>query len=186
MAKKKLKKEIDGKKRQHSRNFREELFEFLVDVRRDIADGAEFHRDFKPHTMPNPDDDFEADTDAEPGLYELFERSGLDISAPGHWQFLLIAMLNAMGPDWTRIITDWTETEKNRFLLDVLDQRSKGPKANREELCERLKLEKPGEYAATAGSLRVQLQLILKEKRDRVAKGTATDEEIALLQQFDG
>ena len=99
MAKKQLKKEMEGPKRQHSRNFREELFEFLDDLKLEIADGAEFDRDFKPHTMPNPDDDF--DTDVEPGLYELFERSGLDIAAPGHWQFLLVVILNTMGPDWT-------------------------------------------------------------------------------------
>ena len=57
---------------------------------------------------------------------------------------------------------------------------------NRLQLCELLKERRPKEFTMAAVSLRVQLQQILREKRRRVAEGTATEEEIELLKQFDG
>lgn len=178
VAKKQLKKQVEGPKKQHSRNFREELFEFLDDVKRGIEDGDEWEREFN---HPNEPDD-----ESEQGLAELFNRSGLDITAPGHWQFLLVAVLNAYGENWTRVFTDWTEGEKNRFLWAVLEQRSEGEKAGRLMLCQRLIQKQPKDYRMDGESLRVQLQNILKEKRDRAANETATDEDIKLLKQFDG
>ena len=177
MVKKRLKKEDAGPKKQHSRNFREELFEFLDDVKKDIEAGDEWPREFDPGS---PDDD------SAVALEQLFVRSGLDITAPGHWQFMLVAVLNAYGENWTRVFTDWTEGDKNQFLREIAEQRIEGENNSRLKLCERLHNSKPKEYPATPESLRIQLQNILREKRDRVANGTATEEDVELLKLFDG
>ncbi|MBW7964153.1 hypothetical protein [Bradyrhizobium sp. BR 10261] len=176
MTKKPLKKESEGPKRQHSRNFREELFEFLDDVKQGIEEGDDWESEFKPH-IP--------DEDSAPGLVEMFERAGLDINKPGHWQFMLVAVVNAYGEYWTRVTTDWTEDDKNRFLRDVVAQRIEGENNRRGLLCERLHNSKPNQYPATGESLRIQLQKILKEKRDCIANGTASAEDVELLKLFD-
>lgn len=173
MTKKPLKKASEGPKRQHSRNFREELFEFLDDVKRD---GDEWQPEFSPH-IP--------DEDSAPGLVEMFDRAGLDINAPGHWQFMLVAVVNAYANYWTRMTRDWTESDKNQFLRDVAAQRIEGENNRRGLLCERLHNSKPNDYPATGESLRIQLQEILREKRDRVASGRASEEDVELLKLFD-
>jgi hypothetical protein len=114
---KELKKQFEGPKKQHSRHFREELLEFLDDVKKGIDEGDEWGREFKPH-IP--------DEDTAPGLVEYFERSGWDITAPGHCQDMLFAVWNAYGKNWTRVVTTWPESEKNRFLRNLLDERLDG------------------------------------------------------------
>jgi hypothetical protein len=174
---KELKKQFEGPKKQHSRHFREELLEFLDDVKKGIDEGDEWGREFKPH-IP--------DEDTAPGLVEYFERSGWDITAPGHCQDMLFAVWNAYGKNWTRVVTTWPESEKNRFLRNLLDERLDGQSNSRIKLCERLHENNPKEYPAAAVSLRIQLQKILKEKRERVANESATDQDVELLKKFDG
>jgi len=173
VTKKTLKKASEGPKRQHSRNFREELFEFLDDVKRD---GDDWPGEFSP-LVP--------DEDSAPGLVEMFDRAGLDINKPGHWQFMLVAVVNAYAKYWTRVTTDWTESDKNQFLRDVIAQRIEGENNRRGLLCERLHNSKPDEYPATGESLRIQLQEILREKRDRFASGTTSEEDAELLKLYD-
>lgn len=174
MVKKRLKKEVDGPKKQHSRNSQEELFEFLDDVKRD---GDDWPGEFSP-LVP--------DEDSAPGLVEMFDRAGLDINKPGHWQFMLVAVVNAYANNWTRVTRDWTEGDKNQFLRDVAAQRIDGENNRRGLLCERLHNSKPSDYPASGESLRIQLQEILREKRDRVSSGTTSDEDVELLKLFDG
>ncbi|MGF6311895.1 hypothetical protein ABIB82_005872 [Bradyrhizobium sp. i1.8.4] len=177
MTKKPLKKASEGPKRQHSRNFRDELFEFLAEVKQGIEEGDDWEREFKPHVP---------DEDSAPGLVEMFNRAGLDINKPGHWQFMLVAVVNAYAKYWTRVTTDWTESDKNQFLRDVIAQRIEGENNRRGLLCESLHDSKPDEYPATGESLRIQLQEILREKRGRIANGTASEEDVELLNLFDG
>jgi hypothetical protein len=176
LAKKILKKQLPGKKKQHSRSFREEHWQFLDQVRKDyLEDGEEPIREFDPTV---PEDEIAA------GLAQMFERAGLDPTAPGHWQFMLVAVVNAYGRNWTRVPTDWSPTEKIRFAQEVLDRRISGEKkVGRLKLIKRLQKLKPHEYPGDTEGLRVQLQDILAEWR---ALGEhASEEEKALLRIYD-
>src|SRR4051794_11617666 len=106
MAKQPLKKQQEGPRKPHSRNFRAELYEFLDDVKKEIEGGEQFGREFEA-------DPKAIDDDCAVGLRDMFNRAGLDITAPGHWQFMLVAVVNAYGKNWTLVFTDWTESQKN-------------------------------------------------------------------------
>lgn len=179
MAKQPLKKEQAGPRRPHSRYFRDELKEFLGFIRSEIEGGEQFNREFEA-------DPKAIDDDCAVELEAMFNRAGLDITAPGHWQFMLVAVVNAYGNNWTRVTTDWTESQKNRALRDIANQRIEGENNTRLRLCERLIEKDRKSYPMDPETLRKQLQAILKEKRERAAAGRADEEDIELLRLYDG
>jgi hypothetical protein len=179
MAKQPLKKQQQSPRKPHSRYFREELYEFLDFIKSEIEGGERFEREFEA-------DPKAIDDDCAVGLINMFNRSGLDITAPGHWQFMLVAVVNAYGKNWTRVITDWTECQKNQFAREAAEQRIEGENNSRLELCKRLKEKDGKSYPMDAETLRKQLQAILKEKRERVDDGTADDEDVEILNLYDG
>lgn len=179
MTKKPMKKQRGGQQKPHSRHFRDELWDFLDFIKKEIEAGETFDREFE--SDPKAIDD-----DCAVGLSSMFERAGLDITAPGHWQFMLVAVVNAYGKSWTRVVTDWTESDKNELLRRAAAQRIDGENLSRLELCKRLQEKDRNSYPMDAETMRKQLQAILKEKRLRVAAGTARDEDIELLKLYDG
>lgn len=179
MAKQKLKKQQEGPRKSHSRHFRDELDEFLADVKKDIDGGAQFEREFEA-------DPKAIDDDCAVGLIAMFDKAGLDITAPGHWQFMLVAVVNAYGKNWTRVTTDWTESQRNRLLREAAEQRIEGENNSRLRLCERLIEKDRTSYPMDAETLRKQLQEILAEKRERVIAGTSNEEDVELLSLYDG
>lgn len=179
MTKKPLKKQHVGKRKPHSRYFRDELREFLDLIKTEIEEGETFAREFE--SDPKAIDD-----DCAVGLSNMFERAGLDITAPGHWQFMLVAVVNAYGKTWTRVTTDWTESDKSELLRGAAAQRIEGANNSRLELCRRLQETDRNSYPMDADTMRKQLQAILKEKRSRLATGTARDGDADLLKLYDG
>jgi hypothetical protein len=163
--------------RQKSRHFREMLQEVLSDFKDDMESDEPWSPDFDPYADTDPD--------AAPGLIELFQGSGMDLRAPGHWQILLVAVLNAIhreapGPDET-----WTPAKKNEFLRDMSQLRKEHRGVGILKLCEHLREEYPKKYLATAESLRTTFQKVLREKRDQIDRGEADPQTREWVQEFD-
>lgn len=172
MVKKPLKKEQPRKSRQLLIQRTKEFVEFMDTIKVDQG----IPREFNAH-VPHPEDVVR--------LAEMFERSGLDINAPGHWQSLLCTMANFfLDAPPTREVTDWTESGKNLFLRHLLAIKEKNPTCGQEKLCELLKERMPREYPADSKSLRTQLQNILREKKLRLNSGGAFEEDRTFLQAF--
>jgi hypothetical protein len=161
------------KKRPNSRNFRDYFIEHLKAVRKDNEIDGALDRRFSvdPKHFFEP----EATTD----LPDYFKQSGLDYTAPGHWQYLLVALTNAVHREHAgRKAT--TPDQNKRFRRGIVRLKLKNPSAKGRELCamwaneERAK----GRSPAHPESLRTsRLQPLLKEARERVANGTASMEE---------
>lgn len=151
---------------------REELMEVLDDLREDIEKGETFHREFSPEL---PDDG-----DLAPGLAELFQRSGLDPTAPGHWQLLLLTISNAMHPNWEGPKLKWA-VRKEMFMDRIAELRQERPASKRYDLCEEFKKERPGEHWPSAESLRLKVQEFLGIARDHRDANEASESELRWL-----
>lgn len=156
--------------------FREGLHDLLAVIKADVALGETF--------MPEFDKDTEID-EATAGLGEIFELSGLDINAPGHWQLLLVAVLNCYTAPAPRVATRWTRENERLFVSRIIDEREAGSSFGVERLCEVLKSKFPTDYPAVAATLRTEFQRIAREMKARVEKGYDKDgADASLLRKF--
>ena len=172
----KQKPEDNGETSSKNRYSRDDFLALLKDIKNDIAGGDGYEREFKPYVH---------DEDEAPGLLELFVQSGLDITAPGHWQHLLVAISNAIHDNWSGPTIVWTDSIKNMFMQRMSELERENTGLARLKLCEMFKNEMPQhEHWPSAGTLRDKFQKILKEKRTLVSEGKATDEEIDWVHQF--
>lgn len=180
LVKKPLKKEQPRKSRQELIERTKEFIEFMDIVREDFDqdDGTDEHDYVFSAHLP--------DHDSARRLAEMFERSGMDYRAPGHWQFMLVAMCNFFLDETpTRVATDWTRDDKYQFLTEIAQLEAKHGKTNRLSLCKMLREQKPKQYPADPDSLRVQLQKILREFREDLEIDALTPKEKKLLRAFD-
>jgi hypothetical protein len=152
-----------------SRNFRKRLSEFLIEFKEDTAEIENHPREFDDDPRSSTDPDCTGD------LAALFAKSGLDPTAPGHWQLLLVAVVNfatlqERGPD-----PKWTTEAKQKFLREMYELKRKYPEMSRTKLCEALKKKHANKepYFGTADSLRTKFQLFLQEWRDESRAGQA-------------
>jgi hypothetical protein len=124
--------------------------------------------------MPEFHNDTEID-ETTAGLGEIFELSGLDINAPGHWQLLLVAVLNCYVAPAPKVATRWTRENERLFVRRIVDQRESGSSLGIEKLCDVLKAKFPIDYPATAPTLRTEFQRITREMKVRVEGGYDKD-----------
>jgi hypothetical protein len=165
------------KRVQKSRKFRELFLEFLDELREDNERDGGPDRSFSDA----PPLDEVSTTD----LQEYFDRAGLDVSSPGHWQFLLVALTNAVHLERPGTKA-FTREENNAFLRDIAELKKKHDVA-RPKLCERWVDEEraAGRYPSTPGSSKTRLQDLLAILRELKAEGKATPDEIKWLAIID-
>ena len=167
----------ETKRVQQSRIFRELFLEFLDEIREDNERDGGPDRSFSDH--PPLDEDSTTD------LQEYFDRAGLDISAPGHWQFLLVALTNAVHLEQPGNKA-FTREENNEFLRDIAELK-KQHDVGRLKLCEMWvnKERSAGRHPSTPGSCKTRLQNLLATLRTLKAEGKATPDEIEWLAIID-
>lgn len=161
--------------------FRDEFWELLNAIRSDVDVGERFPRQFSP----------EFDSKICHGLREVFEISGLDVKAPGHWQLLLKGMLNAYSDRAARERTRWTRDSEKLFVRRVLNELALSPEktlnANGESdsIWQSIKNRFSKEYPAGEGSLRSQFLAIMKVFRILKSENSASDEELSLIEEYE-
>lgn len=167
------------KPRQHSRHFREEFLEFLDIVRSDVENGADFDRDFGVDTEIIFDPDLTTD------LGSYFKRSMLDYKAPGHWQFLFVALTNFVHLQ-QRGNKPFTRSENDDFLRDMAKFKQQHD-VGRTKLCEMWvdKERSEGRHPGTSTTNTTRLQNLLRTLRILKEEGKATPEEIEWLTIID-
>lgn len=171
-----------------SRNFRERLREFLIDWREDTAD-EEIRREFRH----DPETDLDPEVTGDLG--ELFRLSGLDPSAPGHWQLLTVAIVNFMTLREGGAPQRWTEEAKLQFMQDMFETKQEHPAAARSQLCLKLKRKYVEQglaqtaqgvlYSTDEESLRVRFQSLLRELKARAARGDLSQRQRRYLEAFE-
>lgn len=168
----------DSSKDGERRMFRESLHELLDVIKSDVGLGETFLPDFHEYEPEEIDE-------TTAGLREIFEFSGLSIDAPGHWQLLLIAVLNCYVAPAPRAATRWTRENERLFVHRVVCEREGGSTLGVEKLCEELKTKFPTDYPAVAATLRSEFQRITREMKSRVGGGYDKDgTDAALLRRL--
>ena len=170
--------ESENKKVQKSRHFRELFLEFLDVVREDVDDGESPFREF--HGDPNSLDD-----DCTTDLESYFDRAGLEVESPGHWQFLLVALVNHVHRE-QRGNKAFPKNENNDFLRDIAALK-KQHNVGRLKLCEMWvdNERAAGRYPGSSGTNRTRLQDSLTLLRAIKNAGKGTQEELEWLAIID-
>lgn len=162
-----------SREKPNSRYFRDYFVEHLKSVKKDNdIDGVIEKRFFvdREHFFEP-----EATTD----LPNYFSQAGLDYTAPGHWQYLLIALTNAVHREHGGR-RRFTPEDNKRFRRGIVNLKRKHPSAKGPELCrmwadqERASGRRPADSESVRTS---RLQPLLKKGRERVANGVASSEE---------
>lgn len=171
-----------------SRNFRERLREFLIEWREDTAN-EDLRREFQH------DPELDLDPEVTGDLGELFQISGLDPAAPGHWQLLTVAIVNFMTLREGGAPQRWTDEAKLQFLQDMFETKQEHPAVGRLQLCLELKRKyvEMGLAQTTQGwlysvdeeSLRVRFQSLLRQWKTRAARGGLSPRQRKYLEAFD-
>jgi hypothetical protein len=172
------KKKKPSNKKPNSRTFRDYFLKHLEFVKEDNELDGEMDRAFFV------DSELFLQPEATTDLPEYFKRAGLDYTAPGHWQYLLIALTNAVHREHAGRKPTTPEEEK-RFRRGIVMLKLKNPPAKGRELCRMwAEMEQAiGRHPADPESLRTTwLQPLLKKARERVANGTASKEERRFVQ----
>ncbi|MCK1326327.1 hypothetical protein IVA94_36795 [Bradyrhizobium sp. 156] len=161
------KKKVSGqgsasKRKPDSRNFREFFLQHLRFLKEDNEIDGVISRKFSvdPKSFFEP----EATTD----LPQYFELAGLDYTAPGHWQYLLIALANAIHLQHAGN-KPTTPDEDKKFRRAIIKLKAQHPTARGGELCamwaeqERAKGRRPADPESLRTS---RLQPLLKQAAD--------------------
>ena len=161
-----------------NRYSRDDLLALLDEVHEDIGNGATFQRTFDPHL---PDDE-----EVAPGLAEMFQRSGLDFTAPGHWQTLLVMISMAIHPNWDGPKMKWP-VWREPFMNRIVELHQQYPDLKRIELCEKFKIERrSGEHWPSAETLRQKVQEVLRDARAHQEENRASEDELRWLRTLGG
>ncbi len=161
--------------------FREEFWNILTTIRDDIALGEKFPRRFSSDTDPEP-----------PCINDLFEYTGLDVNAPGHWQLLQHAMFYCYAGRAERSRTRWNRESEKRLVRRALDQMKSAPDiplsnetAIEKTIWPSLKETYSEEYKLSAVSLRVKFFEAMRMFRNLKEEQIASNEEVSLLDQYE-
>jgi hypothetical protein len=174
MARRPYKKESEERPKKPSRSMRKNFLEILDDIS---------ERSYPPKFKIPQKYDF-TEEDGLIGVRQVFDRAGLDVRAPGHWQQIVIQFVSHVWPAWNRYTTSWSYEQRIDFLFDLNRQRTKVGNVGLLKLCKSLREENPKGYPAEGPSLRVEAQKTLRDLRQRVRKGTATPSEKRLADLF--
>lgn len=145
-----------------AKEFRKALNFNLDGIASDVELGEEFQAKFDSKYLDYGEGYFDIPTT------RLFERSKLDPTKPGHWQFLLSIVADCIHSERTGRRRIWDDSAEDRLFKAVVKQRRADRKNSQRQsiakVCEQLR--KKPEYAKiSTETLQARFNIVLRKKR---------------------
>lgn len=153
-----------------TRKYKSNLNEILNAIAEDFDMGEAVPARFNPNYLAH-EPDYE-----EPALL-LFERAKLNPKHPGHWQFLLLAVANAIHSERTGRKIIWDADKEDRLFRAVVRHRRENKKKNVkqsiEKICVELVQVEPYKMM-TKETLHARFNIVLRRKRKEAKEKDAS------------
>jgi hypothetical protein len=144
-----------------TRKYKSNLNEILNAIAEDFDMGEAVPERFNPNYLAH-EPDYE-----EPALL-LFERAKLNPKHPGHWQFLLLAVANAIHSERTGRKIIWDADKEDKLFRAVVrhrrENKKKGVKQSIEKICVEL-IEAAPYKQFSKETLQARFNIVLSRKR---------------------